>query len=160
MHHERGASKEGTKTQYVAFRNSKVIYDRIKQQPSVQPGVFIVNFEHISHLVLSVSIVNFEHVNADWEWNKLSVAYVYYAAEVNNAAWIMVSILQDKNEPQNSYKMINPYHWRSHWIMITVSICKQNQQVLATKIETVYCQCPVRGHTYLSKPAVESCRFF
>ena len=28
-------------------------------------GVFIVNFEHISHLVL-VSIVNFEHVNADW----------------------------------------------------------------------------------------------
>ena len=154
MHHERGASKEGTKTQYVAFRNSKVIYDRIKQQPSVQPGVFIVNFEHISHLVLCVSIVNFEHVNADWEWNKLSVAYVYYAAG------IMVSILQDKNEPQNSYKMINPYHWRSHWIMITVSICKQNQQVLATKIETVYCQCPVKGHTYLSKPAVESCRFF
>ena len=27
-------------------------------------GVFIVNFEHISHLVC---IVNFEHVIADWE---------------------------------------------------------------------------------------------
>ena len=27
---------------------------------------FVVNFEHISHLVL-VSIVNFEHVNAGWE---------------------------------------------------------------------------------------------
>ena len=27
-------------------------------------GVLIVNFEHISHLV--VSIVNFEHVNAEW----------------------------------------------------------------------------------------------
>ena len=28
-------------------------------------GVFIVSFEHISHLVL-VSIVNFEQVNAGW----------------------------------------------------------------------------------------------
>ena len=28
-------------------------------------GVFIVNFEHISHFV-SVSIVNFEHVIAGW----------------------------------------------------------------------------------------------
>ena len=28
-----------------------------------RPSVFIVNFEHISHLV---SIVNFEQVNADW----------------------------------------------------------------------------------------------
>ena len=27
-------------------------------------GVFIINFEHISH---RVSIVNFEHVNAGWE---------------------------------------------------------------------------------------------
>ena len=30
-------------------------------------GVFIVNFEHISHLYSSVSIVNFEHVIAGWE---------------------------------------------------------------------------------------------
>ena len=30
-------------------------------------GVFIVNFEHISHLCSSVSIVNFEHVNAGWK---------------------------------------------------------------------------------------------
>ena len=29
-------------------------------------GVFIVNFEHVSHLVLVVSIVNFEQVNASW----------------------------------------------------------------------------------------------
>ena len=28
-------------------------------------GIFIVNFEHISHLA-SVSIVNFEQVNAGW----------------------------------------------------------------------------------------------
>ena len=28
--------------------------------------VFIVNFEHISHLCSSVSIVNFEHVIAGW----------------------------------------------------------------------------------------------
>ena len=31
-------------------------------------GVFIVNFEHISHLVL-VSTVNFEQVNAKLDWN-------------------------------------------------------------------------------------------
>ena len=30
-------------------------------------GVFIVNFEHISHLYSSVSIVNLEHVIAGWE---------------------------------------------------------------------------------------------
>ena len=29
-------------------------------------GVFIVNFEHISHLCSSVSIVNFEQVNDGW----------------------------------------------------------------------------------------------
>ena len=29
-------------------------------------GVFIVNFEHISHLCSSVSIVNFEQVSAGW----------------------------------------------------------------------------------------------
>ena len=29
-------------------------------------GVFIVNFEHISHLCSSASIVNFEHVLAGW----------------------------------------------------------------------------------------------
>ena len=32
--------------------------------------VFIVNFEHISHLCSSVSIVNFEHVIAGWELNR------------------------------------------------------------------------------------------
>ena len=30
-------------------------------------GVFIVNFEHISHLCSSVFIVNFQQVNASWE---------------------------------------------------------------------------------------------
>ena len=30
-------------------------------------GVFIVNFEHISHLYSSVFIANFEHVTAGWE---------------------------------------------------------------------------------------------
>ena len=30
-------------------------------------GVFVVNFEHISHLFFSVSIVDFEQVNVFWE---------------------------------------------------------------------------------------------
>ena len=29
-------------------------------------GVFIVNFEHIAHLVLVFLLLNFEHVNAGW----------------------------------------------------------------------------------------------
>ena len=35
-------------------------------------GVFIVNFEHISHLCSSVSIANFEQVNAGWVTSRLS----------------------------------------------------------------------------------------
>ena len=35
-------------------------------------GVFIVNFEHISHLCSGVSVVNFEHVTAGWfVWKRL-----------------------------------------------------------------------------------------
>ena len=34
---------------------------------TIKTKVFIVNFEHISHLCSSVSIVNFEQVNAGWE---------------------------------------------------------------------------------------------
>ena len=33
---------------------------------SIPYSVFIVNFEHISHLCSSVSIVNFKHVIAGW----------------------------------------------------------------------------------------------
>ena len=31
-------------------------------------GIFIVNFEHISHLVLVFLLVNFEHVITGWEF--------------------------------------------------------------------------------------------
>ena len=31
-------------------------------------GVFIVNFEHISHSFSSVFIVNFEQLNTDWDF--------------------------------------------------------------------------------------------
>ena len=34
-------------------------------------GVFIVNFQHISHHCCSVSIVDFEQVIADWELSQL-----------------------------------------------------------------------------------------
>ena len=37
-----------------------------KTTPWRRFGVFIVNFEHISHLCSNVSIVNFEQVNAGW----------------------------------------------------------------------------------------------
>ena len=34
-------------------------------------GVFIVNFEHNSHLCSSVSIVNFEHLIAGWDQDNI-----------------------------------------------------------------------------------------
>ena len=37
-------------------------------------GIFIVTFEHISHLNCSASIVNFEHVFADWKCNIFSAS--------------------------------------------------------------------------------------
>ena len=45
-----------------------------QRQASFRSGLFIVNFEPISHLVLSVSIVNFEHVNADWGTTTVSLS--------------------------------------------------------------------------------------
>ena len=45
----------------------KVKNNDTKQRHSRRFGVFILNFEHISHLCSSVSIVSFEQVNAGWE---------------------------------------------------------------------------------------------
>ena len=39
-------------------------------------GVFIVNFEHISHLCSSVSIVNFERVNAGWGYLIIALRFL------------------------------------------------------------------------------------
>ena len=42
-------------------------------------GVFIVKFDHISHLCSSVSIINFEHVIAGWDSSfnhKISTCYI------------------------------------------------------------------------------------
>ena len=38
-----------------------------RMTPWRHSAVFIVNLEHISHLVFSVSIVNSEQVNAGWD---------------------------------------------------------------------------------------------
>ena len=40
---------------------------KVNNKDTSRSGIFIVNFEHISHLpCFSVSIVNFEHVIAGW----------------------------------------------------------------------------------------------
>ena len=42
-------------------------------------GVFIVNFEHISHLRSSVSVVTFDKVNAGWVQNKYILGgFIYW----------------------------------------------------------------------------------
>ena len=46
---------------------------------SRRSGFFIVNFEHISHLVSSISIDNFEQVNAGW--------VVWYFEHPKKAEW-------------------------------------------------------------------------
>ena len=45
---------------------SKLTIKKAERHQWRRSGVFIVNFEHITHLVHCVSIVNFEQVNADW----------------------------------------------------------------------------------------------
>ena len=54
-------NNKDTKTTPIAFWNLRRF------------GVFIINFEHISHLRSSVSVVNFELVNAGWDmsWNSV-----------------------------------------------------------------------------------------
>ena len=47
-----------------------VKYVQSSRRQCRRSGVFIVNFEHISHLVL-VSVVNFEQVNAGWDCDLL-----------------------------------------------------------------------------------------
>ena len=39
---------------------------KVNNKDTKTTGVFVVNFEHISHLCSRVSIVNFEHVIAGW----------------------------------------------------------------------------------------------
>ena len=50
-----------------AFTCSKLTIKTPKRRQWRRVGVFIVAFEHISHLCSSVSIVNFEHVIAVWD---------------------------------------------------------------------------------------------
>ena len=45
---------------------SKLIIKTLERRRWRCSGVFIVNFEHISHLVLVFLLVNFEHVIAGW----------------------------------------------------------------------------------------------
>ena len=45
---------------------SKLTVKTPKQRQWHRFDVFVVNFEHISHLCSSVSIVNFKHVIASW----------------------------------------------------------------------------------------------
>ena len=47
-------------------RQSNISYPLKKFYIWLRSGVFIVNFEHISHLSSSLSIVNFEHVIVGW----------------------------------------------------------------------------------------------
>ena len=51
---------------------SKLTIKTPEQRQWRRSGVFVVNFEHISHRVLSVSVVNFEHVIAGWEPPQMS----------------------------------------------------------------------------------------
>ena len=49
-----------------AITSSKLTIKTPERRQLCRSGVFIVNFENISHLVSSVSIVNFEKVNVGW----------------------------------------------------------------------------------------------
>ena len=55
---------------------SKLTIKTSERRHGRRSGVFIINFEHISHLFSSVSTVDFEQVNVSWvtvSWNNLKV---------------------------------------------------------------------------------------
>ena len=51
---------------------SKLTTKTLERRHKLRSGVFIVNFEHTSHLVLVFLIVNFKQVNADLDSRGLS----------------------------------------------------------------------------------------
>ena len=55
---------------------------------SIPYSVFIVNFEHISHLCSSVSTVNFKHVIAGW---------VRFKSQLIGTAWLRVTEVYKEN---------------------------------------------------------------
>ena len=56
---------ETLEQRYVIY--SKLTIETPKRHQWRRFGVFIVNYEHISHLCSSVSVTKFEHVIAGWE---------------------------------------------------------------------------------------------
>ena len=49
----------------------KVNNEEAERRHWYRSGVFIVNFEHVSHLPLVFEYVNFKHVIAGWVVNKI-----------------------------------------------------------------------------------------
>ena len=63
-----------------AFTCSKLTIKTPKRRQWRRFGVFIVAFEHISHLCSSVSIVNFEHVIAVWDMTTFVKNFTWYCS--------------------------------------------------------------------------------
>ena len=63
---------------------SKLTIKTPKQRQWLRSGVFLVNFEHLSHFVLLFLFSNFEQVNTDWKWlckcHKVSEGYIEFDA--------------------------------------------------------------------------------
>ena len=53
--------------------SSKLTIKKLERRQWRRSGIFIVNFEHISQLISSVSIANFEQVNAGWACPRISL---------------------------------------------------------------------------------------
>ena len=60
---------------------SKLIIETTERRPSV----FIVNFEHVSHLFPNASIIDFEQVNVSWGERKTdSFTVMFLSHEMEN----------------------------------------------------------------------------
>ena len=77
---------------------SKLIIKTTERRQWRLSGIFIVNFEHISHFVL-IFIANFEQVNAGWrsmKWftpAKCKLCFARNPAKLTSAKWVMLSVL-------------------------------------------------------------------
>ena len=86
-----------------AFSCSKLTIETLEQRCeicsklTIKTFVFIVNFEHISHICCSVSIANFEYVIADCVYckNWLHLFNVFYMLMFGTAVFFINSSIQE-----------------------------------------------------------------
>ena len=126
------ASKGKTK---VTTEPLEKVWDIFKNNHSYPNGVFIVNFEHISHHVkfllftLNISIVNFKHAIAGWDLNFQSgVKFFSFTRNIHGGVkWFLfhsgVWCKSYRIQAENIYMLLQVSFWNiERWRLIIKSL--------------------------------------